>query len=29
VSTAESLAQSDIQPDAVYADLPTLTAAWR
>jgi 4-nitrophenyl phosphatase len=29
VSTAESLAQSAIQPDAVYADLPTLTAAWR
>ncbi len=29
VSTKEELATSDIQPDAVYADLPALLAAWQ
>lgn len=29
VSTAETLARSDVQPDAVFTDLPALTAAWR
>lgn len=29
VETRESLAASSLQPDAVYADLPELVAAWR
>lgn len=29
VSTAETLERSSVQPDAVYADLITLAAAWR
>ena len=28
VATAESLVGDPIQPDAVYADLPALVAAW-
>ena len=28
VATPESLKESEIQPDGVYADLPTLVAAW-
>lgn len=29
VTTAESLERSDIRPDLVFTDLPTLAAAWR
>jgi 4-nitrophenyl phosphatase len=29
ISTRESLERSPVQPDAVFADLPALTAAWR